>query len=66
MNANTYEQIAMKAKEFNSHLISNPSFLEHIITKKMDIDNFDLIKKVINSVEEIEENNKLSELEEFQ
>ena len=66
MNANIYELIAMKSKEFNSHMISSPQFLEHIITKKIDIDSFDLIKQMINSVEEIEKNNKLSELEEFQ
>ena len=66
MNANIYEQIAIKSKEFNSHIISSPQFLEHIIGKKINIESFDLMKQMLNSIEEIEKKNKLSELEEFQ
>jgi hypothetical protein len=66
MEINIYEQITRKSKEFNSHILSNPKFLEHIITKKMNIDDFDLMKKLLSTVEEIEEDNKLSNLEEFQ
>ena len=66
MNINIYEQIAIKSKEFNSYIVSSPQFLEHIISKKMNVGNFDLMKQMLSSIKEIEEKNKLSELEEFQ
>ena len=55
-----YDIIIKKSKQFNINILNNRNFLEHIINKKLEIKNFDLATHFITSIQEIEEDNKLS------